>query len=114
MAKLDDEIQIENVVVPNPNQIVELLEPALKKQINQLRNWVGLRPTDGLLSLPDELLTKILSKLNPKSLLALGGVCQKLRHLSDNENIWKRHYTKVSKKNIEALFERKILGFHYA
>jgi len=94
VAKLDDEIQIENVVVPNPNQIVELLEPALKKQINQLRNLVGLRPTDGLLSLPDELLTKILSKLNPKSLLALGGVCQKLRHLSDNENIWKRHYTK--------------------
>ena len=31
----------------------------------------------------------------------------------NNENIWKRHYTKVSKKNNEALFERKILGFHY-
>jgi len=94
VAKLDDEIQIENVIVPNPNQIVELLEPALKKQINQLRNWVGLRPTDGLLSLPDEILTKILSKLNPKSLLALGGVCQKLRNISDNENIWKGHYVK--------------------
>ena len=34
--------------------------------------------------------------MNPKSLLALGGVCQKLRNISDNENIWKGHYVKVS------------------
>merc|ERR1712212_1425956 len=94
VSKLDDEIHIENVIVTNPTQFVELLQPALKKQINQLRTWVGMRPTDGLLSLPDEILTKILSKLNPKSLLALGGACQKLRNLSNNENIWKKHYVK--------------------
>merc|ERR1711892_1579146 len=68
------------------------LTAKLKKQIDQCRSWNGLRPAQGILSCPDEVLGRILSKLNAQSLLAIGQTCSKLRQQADNGKMWKELY----------------------
>ena len=79
IARSEGQTSVENVMMESFSKSTTELNQKVKKQVEQLREWSGLRPSSGILSCPDEILLKIVSKLPAKSLLALGATCMKLR-----------------------------------
>jgi len=88
----NNETNVENIMLTTFDASMAELTAKLKKQIDQCRSWNGLRPAQGILSCPDEVLGRILSKLNAQSLLAIGQTCSKLRQQADNDKMWKELY----------------------
>jgi len=72
--------------------ILAKIEIAIEKQIQKLRTLADLRPLGGLLSLPDELLTNVLSRLDAKALARASRTCKKMKELADSDQLWRRLY----------------------
>ena len=95
IAKVDNQTKVENIMIESFAASAAEIEQKLKSQIEQCREWVGLRPAGGFLSCPDEVLMRIVNKLNAKSLIALGATCVKLRLVFtyiEVENILQRFF----------------------
>ena len=86
---------------PNETDFLKQISAAFEKQLEKLRKAANLRPLSGILSLPDELLITILSKLNAKSLAKAGMTCKKIKQIADSDQFWKTLYLKVRVVPIE-------------
>jgi len=80
---------------PGENDFLSKIDAAIEKQLEKLRKAANLRPLGGLLSLPDELLINILTRLNFTGLVKVGMTCKKIKQISDSDQFWKMLYLKV-------------------
>ena len=80
--------------VAGEGDYMDQVDAAFEKQLEKLRHAANLRPLGGLLSLPDELLINVLSRLNAASLVKAGMVCTKLKAVADSDDFWQALYLK--------------------
>ena len=97
IGSLGGDSRVESVII-SANEISDKwnkVDQLVQKQIEQIRLWAGLRPLVGMLSLPDELLRKVLGQLNAKTLISVTGTCRKLRTIGTDDELWRKLYAKV-------------------
>ena len=87
--------RVETAIIKNDSFKWSEIDKLVQIQIEQIRSWAGLRPLLGFLSLPDEVIGKILTQLNAKSLISITGTCKRLRTLGADEDLWRKLYSKV-------------------
>ena len=64
------------------NETIYFLQTSLSQYLDN--------PQGGLLGLPNEVILKILKKLDGPSLAKFGATCKRLRKLAENEELWKK------------------------
>jgi hypothetical protein len=79
----------------SPAEHLEKLENVVKTQMEKLREFANLKPLNGILSLPDELLLTVFKSLDAMSLARIGMTCRQLNILSESDDFWKKLYLKV-------------------
>ena len=85
---------VESLTAKSENEFLMRLDSILKIQIEKLRHRANLRPLDGILCLPDELVLKIMKTLDSRSLSRIGATCKKLKTLADDDVLWEKLYLK--------------------
>lgn len=85
---------VESLTAKSEIEFLMRLDSILKIQIEKLRHRANLRPLDGILCLPDELVLKIMKTLDSRSLSRIGATCKKLKALADDDVLWEKLYLK--------------------